>query len=155
MRSTLHGRDALLGQRSDLLRSSDDGRLLVAFLAFDTCLGVVVETPGVHVILIVDGEAVVLAGCNELDLFLVEGRNKTRDEAGVLIALVDLATKLVLFAAAPSPDVSLDVESKRVIGSTGDVGDLLKLFDVYRLLLDLGLGVGALVEAESAVGVLG
>lgn len=155
VRSTLHGGDALLGESSNLLGSSDDGGLLVTLPALDACLGVIVEAPSVHFVLVVNSEAVVLAGCNELDLLLVESRNEARDEAGVLIALVDLPTKLVLFAAAPSPDVSLAVESKSVIGSASDVSDLLELFDEDRLLLDFGLGVGALVEAECAVGVLG
>lgn len=155
MGATLHGGDTLLGESSDLLRFGDDGRLLVAFLALDACFRVVVEAPCVHVVLVVNGEAVVLASGNKLDLLLVEGRNKTRNEAGVLIALVDLATKLILFAATPSPDVSLAIESKRVIGSAGDVSYLLELFDEDRLLLDLGLSVGALVETECAVRILG
>jgi len=76
----------------------------------NACLAEIVQAPRVNDTIDVDGEGMVRAACNLGDLAFGE-RKHTRSECGVLIAIGDLATKLVLLARAPTKSITFVVES--------------------------------------------
>lgn len=111
----------------ELDRSEDDG-IVLACVGLDTNLAKVVQTPAVDTALVVDGEAVVGATGN-LDNLASGQTDALGSERRHLVALDDASSELVLLTATPGNNVTLDVESKDVVGTGCEGGDLLECGD--------------------------
>lgn len=104
------------------LELSDDGgfrdhSVVLASTLDDATLAKVVQSPGVDAAVLGNSEAVICASSNLFDL--ATGKAKfAGNEATSTSALHDSATKLVLLATAPGPDVVLGIERKDVVGAS-------------------------------------
>lgn len=107
-------------------RTQNDGVVLAGTVA-DARLGKVVQTPGPDFTVHIDGEAVVLAAGDLLDVVFSSETHALRNEGGQLVALEDAAAELVLLAAAPGEDVALGIEGEDVVGPCCEDLDVLEL----------------------------
>lgn len=111
-----------------------DHSIVLASTLDNATLAKVVESPSPNAAVFANSEAVVCAGSNLFNLATRKAKF-TGNEATSTSALHYSATKLVLLATAPGPNVVFGIKSENVVGAGGQAGDLLQLWDFHRSIL--------------------
>lgn len=115
--------DAPVGERLDG-DGVGDGGFIVAGIVADAGCAETVQAPGVDRAVGVDGERVVGAGADVHNV--LAQAELARLQAVQLVALDDAAAELVLLTRTPGEDAAPVVEGEDVVGTTGELLDLLE-----------------------------
>lgn len=118
--------DAPVGERLDG-DGVGDGGFIVAGIVADAGCAETVQAPGVDRAVGVDGERVVVAGADVHNV--LAQAELARLQAVQLVALDDAAAELVLLTRTPREDAAPVVEGEDVVGTTGELLDLLEARD--------------------------